>query len=180
MACLLALGLWQLGQGTYIPAKALVAQELLQRAWTRTSEVSAPQMPWPWADTAPIAKLSVDAGGPELIVLSGSSGRTLAFGPGHLSASVMPGEAGNSIIAGHRDTHFRFLKHLRMGDSLRVERPDGGRHVFEVSGIDVVDARRGSLVLDTPEPSLSLITCYPFDAAEPGGPLRYVVSARKM
>ena len=180
VACLLALGLWQFGLGAYIPAKALVAQELLQRAWLKTDNESAPQAPWPWADTAPVAKLSADAGRLELIVLSGSSGRTLAFGPGHLSASAMPGEIGNSVIAGHRDTHFRFLQHLTVGDPLLVERPDGRRHVFEVSAIDVVDARRGSLLLDTPEAHLSLITCYPFDADEPGGPLRYVVTAKRV
>ena len=45
---------------------------------------------------------------------------------------------------------------------------------------DVVDARRGSLLLDTDTSILSLVTCYPFDAAEAGGPLRYVVTARKV
>ena len=61
-----------------------------------------------------------------------------------------------------------------------VERTDGGSHLFEVSTIDVVDGRRGSLLLDTDESTLSLVTCYPFDADEPGGPLRYVVTARRI
>lgn len=112
-----------------------------------------------------------------MIVLEGGSGRTLAFGPGHLSASVLPGDVGNSIIAGHRDTHFQFLKYLRTGDSLKVDRPDGRGHMFRVVDIDVVDARRASLMLDTDVPMLSLITCYPFDTVNPGGPMRYVVTA---
>ena len=103
---------------------------------------------------------------------------SLAFGPGHLSISALPGQSGNSIIAGHRDTHFRFLQFLALGDALQVELPDGRTHVYEVSAIDVVDSRRGSLVLDTDDSMLSLVTCYPFDAMEAGGPMRYVVSAR--
>ena len=55
--------------------------------------------------------------------------------------------------------------------------PDGRNHLFRVSDIDVVDSRRGSLLLDTDTPMLSLVTCYPFDAEEAGGPMRYVVSA---
>ncbi len=180
VAALLGLGFWQLGQGAYIPAKAWVAQELMQRAWLRGADGAAQPVPWPWADTWPVARLTARAGAVELIVLAGGSGRTLAFGPGHLSASAIPGETGNSVIAGHRDTHFRFLKDLEIGETLMVETISGRRHVFEVVDIDVVDARRGSLVLDTDAPLLSLVTCYPFDAVEPGGPLRYVVTARKI
>lgn len=177
VACLLCFGFWQLGQGAYIPAKAWVAQELMQRAWHRTGKSHAPQAPWPWADTWPVARLSAKAGAIELIVLAGGSGRTLAFGPGHMSASVLPGETGNSVIAGHRDTHFNFLKYLSIGESLQVEMPDGRQHLYRVVNLDVVDSRRGSLLLDTDDAMLSLVTCYPFDTADAGGPLRFVASA---
>ena len=180
MACLLCLGFWQLGQGAYIPAKAWLAQELMQRAWQRSSVDNERRVPWPWADTWPVARLSALSGEVQLIVLAGGSGRTLAFGPGHLSASVLPGEKGNSVIAGHRDTHFGFLRKLKPGDSILVERIDGSRYLYQVVGIDVVDSRRGSLLLDTDVAMLSLVTCYPFDAPEAGGPLRYVVTARRV
>ena len=180
VACLLCLGFWQLGQGAYIPAKAWLAQELMVRAWMRTQDDDDRQVPWPWADTWPVARLSAKSGEVELIVLAGGSGRTLAFGPGHLSASAMPGDTGNSVIAGHRDTHFSFLRDIEMGESLLIERINGRRHLYKVIGIDVVDSRRGSLVLDTDAPILSLVTCYPFDADEAGGPMRYVVTAKKI
>ena len=177
VSCVLAMGFWQLGQGAYIPAKAWVAQEMMQRAWRRAESGQGEAAPWPWADTFPVARLSARAGEVDLIVLEGGSGRTLAFGPGHLSASVLPGETGNSIVAGHRDTHFRFLRYLEKGDSIRIDRPDGRGHLFSITGIDVVDSRRGSIVLDTAVPMLSLVTCYPFDAPVGGGPMRYVVTA---
>ena len=180
VACLLCLGFWQLGQGAYIPAKAWVAQELMQRAWSRAEAGAAQPAPWPWADTWPVARLKVVDDDVSLIVLSGGSGRTLAFGPGHLSASALPGEAGNTVIAGHRDTHFAFLRRLSVGDSLVLETPEGERHLYKVVGLDVIDARRGNLQLDTDAPILSLVTCYPFEATDPGGPLRYVVTAKML
>jgi sortase A len=180
VACLLCLGFWQLGQGAYIPAKAWLAQELMARAWMRGHEDNDRHVPWPWADTWPVARLVARSGDVSLIVLAGGSGRTLAFGPGHLSASALPGETGNSVIAGHRDTHFSFLRDVEIGESLTIERIGGRRHTYKIVGIDVVDSRRGSLLLDTDAAVLSLVTCYPFGAADPGGPLRYVVTAKKI
>ena len=177
VASVLCLAFWQLGRGAYIPAKAWVAQEMMQRAWRRAESGDPKAVPWPWADTWPVARLSAPGGEVDLIVLEGGSGRTLAFGPGHLSVSVLPGEQGNSIIAGHRDTHFQFLQHVREGESIMVDRPDGRGHLFRVTGIDVVDSRRASILLDTEAPMLSLVTCYPFNARETGGPMRYVVTA---
>jgi sortase A len=177
VASVLCLAFWQLGRGAYIPAKAWVAQEMMQRAWRRAEQGDRQPAPWPWADTWPVARLSATGGEVELIVLEGGSGRTLAFGPGHLSVSVLPGERGNSIIAGHRDTHFQFLQHVSEGESIMVDLPDGRGHLFRVVGIDVVDSRRGSIVLDTDAPMLSLVTCYPFNTRDTGGPMRYVVTA---
>jgi sortase A len=171
VACILCLGFWQLGEGAYIPAKAWLAQELMQRAWERAAEGSERPVPWPWADTWPVARLRALGGDIDLIVLAGGSGR---------SASALPGETGNTVIAGHRDTHFSFLQRLAVGEPLAVETTSGESHLYQVVHIDVVDSRRSSLLLDTDESMLSLVTCYPFEALEPGGPMRYVVTARML
>jgi len=180
VACLLCLGFWQLGQGAYIPAKAWLAQELMLRAWARMQSGASRVTPWPWADTWPIARLTASSGEVDLIVLAGGSGRTLAFGPGHLGASAMPGEVGNTVIAGHRDTHFQFLKDVQAGDVLKLESGRGLEHSYEVTSVDIVDSRKAGLSLDTDAAMLSLVTCYPFDAIDAGGPLRYVVTARML
>lgn len=180
VAAVLCLGFWQLGQGAYIPAKAWLAQELMQRAWIRIGAGEDRATPWPWADTWPVARLTAKARNIDLIVLAGGSGRTLAFGPGHLGASALPGEIGNTIIAGHRDTHFQFLRNVEVGELLGMELADGQHHVYKIVGIDIVDSRKGSLMLDTNAAMMSLVTCYPFDAREAGGPLRYVVTAKMM
>lgn len=176
-AACLALGLALTGSALYIHAKALVAQVLLHRAWASTQTTGVPAKPWPWADTATIARLIAPAQGADLLVLAGASGRTLAFGPGHHDGSALPGEAGNAVISAHRDTHFRFLRDVAVGDTLIVEGAAGKRFIYRVRAIDIADQRDLRLPRLAPEPTLTLVTCYPFDAVEPGGPLRYVVVA---
>jgi sortase A len=174
---LLALGGWQLGQGLWIPVKAEIAQLLLARAWARTQAGEAQVKPWPWADTWPVAKLTGDRWKRDLYVLADGTGRSLAFGPGHVVGTAMPGEPGLSIIGGHRDTHFSALRDARRGDTVELETIDGRTHRFRIEDTAIVDATDARMVLEGETPRLALVTCYPFDAIVPGGSLRYVVSA---
>lgn len=174
---LVAAALASFGHGAYIYAKAELAQVLLHRAWERQRVTGSPVKPWPWADTHPVARLVARARDADILVLAGASGRTLAFGPGHLDGSAQPGDAGNAVITAHRDTHFRFLKDVASGDELLVERSDGSIRRFRIRTSYVADHRELHLPRDTSVPTLTLVTCYPFDALNPGGPLRYVVVA---
>lgn len=176
---LLAFAAWQGGHAAWIGLKARLAQHLVRAAWERAKAGAADARPWPWADTRPVARLVVPGQGLELFVLAGASGRTMAFGPGHVDGTARPGEAGNAVLSGHRDTHFAFLRRLREGDAILVERPDGGVRRYRVSAVRVVH-RRDTWVASGAfdDTRLTLITCYPFDALRPGGPLRYVVTAR--
>jgi sortase A len=175
----LGAGIIGVSAAAWIHVKATLAQILIEAAWQRELAGSADARPWPWADTRPSARLTIRAGGEahELMVLEGSSGRNLAFGPAHDPASVMPGEAGNSVIEGHRDTHFAVLRGIRLGDTVSVDTVRRRRTTFVVTSIEVIDSRRVRIALDAGEPRLTLVTCYPFDAVVPGGPLRLVVTA---
>ena len=174
---LVAAGVSQAGGGLAIHAKAALAQVLLQQAWQFTQLTGVPLRPWPWADTRPIARLSLGGSRPDLFVLAGASGRTLAFGPGHHDDSALPGTDGNAVLSAHRDTHFRALRDLAVGDELAVERPDGVVVVYRVQQVSVVDRRDVVLPRDPGLPMLTLVTCWPFDAVAAGTPLRYVVVA---
>jgi sortase A len=175
---LVAFAAWHGGRAAWIEAKAHLAQALIRRAWRQSSAGAGDTRPWPWADTHPVARLIVPGRGVDTFVLAGASGRTLAFGPGHLDGTPRPGARGNAVISGHRDTHFAFLRRLERGDQVLVERRDGRRHRFVVSSTRVVDRRDLGVVADAGDTRLTLVTCYPFDAIRPGGPLRYVVVAR--
>lgn len=176
-AGLAAFALWQLGSGFYIYGKAMLAQYLLQDAWQRTLAGEQRVKPWSWADTWPVARLRAPGHGADLIVLAGASGRTLAFGPGHLDGTPPPGAEGNSVIGGHRDTSLRFLARLRPGDRLVLDTPAAQGIAYRVLGSEIADARRPWSAPQLPARTLTLVTCYPLDAVVPGGPLRYLVFA---
>jgi sortase A len=167
------------GEGAWIHLKAKLAQYLLQRAWQRTVQGQDQAKPWPWADTWPLAKLQAPEYGEDLIVLANASSRTMAFGPVHASATAMPGKPGTAVLSGHRDTHFRFLERLQIGDEILVEVPRAGHYRYQVVEITIVNARHARIDARTDRRSLVLVTCYPFDAVVPGGPLRYIVTAEQ-
>lgn len=168
-----------IADGVYIKGKAMVAQYLLQQAWQEAIKKGEPVKPWQWADTWPIARLRVERLGVDSIVLEGESGEVLAFGPGHISRSSYPAENGNCTLVGHRDTTFKFLKHLKKGDLVELESVKQRKRTYQVMSIFVMD--RADLFFDeTPTPWLTLITCYPFDGLQSGGSLRYVVFAKDL
>ena len=80
-------------------------------------------------------------------------------------------------MSGHRDTHFAFLRDLTPAMKLEVQRADGGWQSYRVRDSGVIDSRNARLSLAVERPALTLVTCWPFDTAETGGPLRYAVYA---
>lgn len=176
-AVLIVLGALQVTGGVWIHAKAVLAQILLERAWQQTRDGGERVRPWPWADTWPVARLAAPRLDASWIVLAGAHGRTLAFGPGWTEGTSLPGERGTAVVNGHRDTHFAALRDLTWGDEIRVERPDGATLRYTVSHLDVFDSRHQGIPVSPDGRSLALVTCFPFHAITPGGPLRYVVTA---
>src|SRR5690606_10343236 len=117
------------------------------------------------------------ADGQALYVLAGAQGNSLAFGPGHLMGSALPGE-GLTVIGGHRDTHFRFLRDLAPGQYLRLQTAAGELLSYRITHLEVVDVRSQPLLVDTQAQGLLLVTCYPFDSLDANGPLRLLVWAQ--
>jgi len=169
---------WHGGSAGYIHAKAWIGQRLLLDAWQASEANGSPVKPWPWADTHPVARLIVPGHGVDLLVLAGASGRTLAWGPGHVEGTAMPGNAGTAVLTAHRDTHFAFLRALQPGDRIVVRRAPGTAREYRVDRTLVADYRALRLPADDRATTLALVTCYPFDAIDPGTPLRYAVIAR--
>ena len=166
------------GNAAYLYAKATLGQFLLDRAWSRTVHGERDAKPWAWADTTPLARLEFARERRSYIVLSGASGRTMAWGPGHVDGTAMPGAAGNCVISAHRDTHFSVLRSARVGDVVRVVTPDGRRIPYRVCRVLVTNDHDSRLLAPSNERLLTLITCWPFDAIRPGGHERFVVIAR--
>jgi sortase A len=163
--------------GLWIYGKAQLAQWLIQHSWQRSLAGEAVAKPWPWADTWPIARLQSSQHGVDLYVLQGAQGHALAFGPGYMQGSALLGGQGSSVIAGHRDSHFRFLQQLAKGDSLQLTLANGETKTYTVTSLRVVDSDQQRLALEHRQAEILLVTCYPFNAIAAGGSLRYVVRA---
>jgi len=173
LALLCAAGLVLMARGAAIPAKAWVAQILLDRAFERSLAGHRPVKPWPWADTAPVARITLPRLGVSEVVLSGGSGQAMAFGP-----TLLPGKPPVTIMAAHRDTHFAFLKRARPGDVVEVRSISGAISRYRITGAAIARWDRFAYPANPSRPLLALTTCYPFDAIE-RGPLRYIVWAER-
>ena len=176
IAALALAGSMLVGQGAWIHAKAMLAQVLLNRAFAQTIATGHPVKPWSWADTWPIARIEVPRLGVSEIVLAGSSGQALAFGPGQVETSSDAGEPGVAVYSAHRDTHFRFLKDIKIGDAIAVTRKDGEVFLYRVTHTSVVRFDESGIDPHADGKFLVLTTCWPLDAVTPG-PGRYVVYA---
>jgi len=192
-AALLSLVAWQWGQAGWILAKAELAQWLIADAWQASLQTAehvasgsqssptvpsvSPHKPWSWADTWPVARLQSSEHKIDTYVLNGDRGQALAFGPGYNASSRLPGE-GTSVIGGHRDTHFRFLKDIRIGEELRVQTRNGRWLNYQVSDKHVIDIHQQPLRAQLEQQQLILVTCYPFDSLIRGGSLRLLVYAQ--
>lgn len=173
----LSVMIYSFGSAVWIYAKAWAAQQLITSAWQDTLSSQQPHPPWSWADTWPVARLQAPDHDQDLMVLASASGESLAFGPGHLVESALPGNPGTSVIAGHRDTHFAFLQKLKPGDLLRIQDKKGNWQRYRVDSTQIVNQKTQPLNITDQHQALVLVTCYPFNSVNPGGDLRYLVTA---
>lgn len=157
---LILAGLGWLSRAVYFDAKAAVATELITRAWDTTLRTDRPHHPWPWADFVPVGRLTVERLDIERPILSGAAGESLAFGLGHIHGTTAVGNAGNAVIAGHRNSWAEFLFDLQPGDEIKVETDDGD-DVYIVITQSVVSDMDGSVLEPTLDQRLTLLTCYP-------------------
>jgi sortase A len=123
-----------------------------------------------------LAKLKIPRLDAELYVVEGDGHKELRRGPGHLAGTAMPGENGNCVIAGHRDTHFRVLKDIRAGDDIILQTA-AGQFLYRVKRTRIVSPENTSALAPTTTAELNLITCYPFYYVG-SAPKRFIVEAQ--
>lgn len=173
----IAVGVMLLGNGVYMHAKAGLAQLLINHTWYQRQSQEQPAKPWPWADTRAVAILEFPTLEITRFIMQDAHGESLAFGPGLVTQSSLPASSQHSIIAGHRDSHFKFLQHLKLGDHFAATNYLGQRRVYRVVEIRVINSNEEDLVQSSAEGLLSLITCYPFNDLESRGPMRLLINA---
>ena len=175
-ALCLGLAVFLFSQSLWIFAKAELAQVLLEHAFTQSIALGQPVKAWNWADTWPVARIEIHRIQASAIVLQGSSGEAMAFGPALLNETAAIGERGTAVIAAHRDTHFAFLRDVVVGDLISITRSDGLVFTYRVTGTSIADWNNSGIDRNAVGFNLVLSTCYPFNAIT-HGPLRYLVHA---
>ncbi len=162
-----------------MPAKAWLSVHLMDYAWDRTLSGENYARPWPWMDSAPVARLSVPRLNKDMVIMRGNSGAVMAFAPGWHEGTAVPGHTGISLISAHRDTHFGFLRQLKTGETLTLTDKDGTMHYYRVD--EFVTTTKPEIRVDIEQGGevLLLSTCYPFNNWTRSSDMRFIVVARK-
>jgi len=166
-------------QGIYREGKAIVAQRLLSLAWSSYLEDGEKHKPWPWADSEPIAQLSI-AGQAPLTVLKGASVSHLAFAPAWMVSSSGFGQAGNSVVLADNDRYFKQLKDVRLNSYLTLHTYPNLQLDYQVVATKIVNEKALSVLDATDQEMLTLITSYPFASRISNSELRFVVIAKRI
>ncbi|HAT85205.1 MAG TPA: hypothetical protein DCS30_04130 [Rhizobiales bacterium] len=106
------------------------------------------------------------------------SGDGLAFGPVLLNQSAQPGNNGSTIISAHRDTHFKVLKDIEIGEKLSLTLADGQKFDYEITQSRIARWDQSGLSADGYEPELVLTSCWPFDSITPTDQ-RFILHAKQ-
>jgi sortase A len=122
-----------------------------------------------------LAKLDIPRAGLSVMVMEGADDATLRVAVGHIPGTRLPGQGGNVGLAGHRDSFFRGLSKLRIGDEITLTTREDTLH-YTVESVRIVTPDDVSVLQDTSYPALTLVTCYPFYYVGPA-PQRWVVKA---
>lgn len=156
--------------------KMYLSQKNLEAQWEEQAATLNASNHLPLAPEQMLTRLVVPRIGIDAIVIEGASRKDLSEGPGHMLQTAQPGETGNAVITGHRDTFFRHIYELTKGDHIQVQR-NGRTFVYEVTSRKIVMPEDVSVIDPTKDPELTLITCYPTYYIGPA-PKRLVVFSK--
>jgi sortase A len=171
----LALGLLALGYAGFVFADSHVYQALEMKKFMQASPLSEPHI---LAEGEVIGEILVPRLGLSAIVVQGDSPASLRRAVGHISKSALPGEWGNVALAGHRDTFFRPLADIRLGDAIKFTTPVRSFE-YVVESIEIVAPNDIQVLDPSTGRDLTFITCFPFHFVGPA-PKRFIVRAREV
>jgi sortase A len=173
--CFLSFGVFALGYAGFVFADSNAYQALEMKKFEQPGRLSEPHI---LAEGDVIGEIQVPRLGLSVMVVQGDSPASLRHAVGHLPKSALPGEWGNVALAGHRDTYFRPVRDIQLGDEIRFKTLE---HNFEyvVESIEVVAPRDIQVLEVFTGHDLTFITCFPFYYVGPA-PKRFVVRAREV
>jgi len=173
---LFIIGLMLLAKPSHFYLKGYVAQKLLESTWKKSKDKNQIIYPWIGAKSYPIGKISIEKINLSYIILGGDMKQSLNFGIAHIENTTKPGNNGNIGLAGHRDSFFKKLEKIHLGDIIEIDSIKGFSN-FKVVDIQIISPNEMHWLNQTEENLLTLVTCYPFDYIG-DAPMRYIIRAK--
>lgn len=173
-------GLWGLGCATFAVLDARAYQAIALSNLPKLSNLprtSPARVSRVVAEGELVGEIDIPSLELKIAVVQGESSKILRRAVGHLPATALPGDPGNVVLAGHRDTFFRPLRNIQVGDAIAIVTPDG-KFEYQVESTEVVSPEDVQALQSTGENTLTLITCFPFYYVGPA-PKRFIVRARQ-
>ena len=174
---LFIIGLILIAKPSHFYLKGYVAQKLLESTWQKSKGKQQIIYPWIGAKSYPIGKISIDKVDLSYIILGGDMKQSLNFGIAHIENTSKPGNSGNIGLAGHRDSFFKKLEKIHLGDIIEI---DSFKNIksFKVVDIQIISPNELKWLDQTEQNILTLVTCYPFDYIG-NAPMRYIIRAKE-
>jgi sortase A len=159
---------------TIVSARTIEPEAIGQAPLAETPALKAPRL----VTGSVLGQLEIPRIGLFVMVIEGDSASILRRAAGHLEGTALPGGPGNVAIAAHRDSFFHALRDIRYRDVITLDTLKGS-YQYEVESVEIVEPENIDVLADSPNPTLTLITCYPFYYVGPA-PKRFIVRARQI
>jgi len=127
---------------------------------------------------SPLGRIEISSIGLAAMIAEGVDRRTLRRAVGHIPGTPLPGQPGNVVITGHRDTFFRGLRNIHKDDEITLTTLYGS-HRYRVDFTEVVEPTANEVLNDSADAILTIVTCYPFYFVGPA-PKRFIVRAHRI
>jgi sortase A len=177
--CLVLGGVLGIAKASLMPIKAIVGQHYLEVAWQKSLRTNETEKPWRSADFYTIGELKVPRLRISRVILNTISGEAMAWGIGRINNVKPQSASGPVILAGHRDSHMKFMYELNVGDKIELIMSDGLMQTYIVSKTEITNKPE----LEIPESinkknSLILSTCWPLNSSKQGFQ-RYIIFSQQ-
>lgn len=159
---------------TIVSTRTIEPEAIGQAPLAETPALKAPRL----VTGSVLGQLEIPRIGLSVMVIEGDSASILRRAAGHLEGTALPGGPGNVAIAAHRDSFFHALRDIRYRDVITLDTLKGS-YQYEVESVEIVEPENIDVLADSPNPTLTLITCYPFYYVGPA-PKRFIVRARQI
>jgi len=177
--CLVFGGVLGIAKASLMSIKAFIGQHYLEVAWQESLSTNKLSKPWRSADFYMIGELKVPRLNISRVILNSVSGEAMAWGIGRVNNIKSKSSSGPVILAGHRDSHMKFMYELNVGEKIELIMSDGLIKTYIISKTGIINKPELEISESiNKKNSLILTTCWPLKSSQQGRQ-RYIIFSQK-